>query len=112
MSILKDFTKDIVYSKYELQFYKGNELDSILLNKLEFNLLIDNERGQNQIIQFNNYGILYGLVAYFRNSKGTTITINFNTKKVNVYSFLEDIDNLLILKEIDYKEIYDNLKEF
>jgi len=94
------------YNNYELRFLRNGELDSILLSRLEFELLADNEEAQKTLIKNRGGDSLEDLVAIFRNEEQTTFTIHFNTKKVKVYNFTKPVDDLMFITELDYKKVY------
>ena len=94
------------YSSYELRFLKKGELDSILLDRLTFELLVDNIPAQKTLIRNRGGDTLEDLVALFRNEEGTTFTIHFNTEQVKVYNFTKPVDDLMFITKLNYKKVY------
>jgi len=97
------------YKNYELRFIKDNELDTIHLSRLEFELLVDNKQGQQQLVNKNGGDTVVDLVALFRNSNNTTFTVCFNSKEVKIYNFINNTDELLFITELNYKKVYSEL---
>jgi len=103
---LKRAFGSVAYNNYELRYIKDGELNTIFLERLEFELLVDNERGQKQLIKRKGGDQVEDLVVTFRNEDNTTVTINFNSKTVKVYNFKKRVASLEYLTQLDYKKVY------
>ena len=95
----------IVYSNFELRFFRKGELDSIFLSQIEFELLVDNLLGQKQLIKRHGGDKVEELIATFRNDSGTTFNICFNSKKIKAYNFTvsKDFNDII---NMNYKKAY------
>jgi hypothetical protein len=96
----------LAYTSHELRYLKGGELETIMLTSFEFELLVDNLHGQQQLVNRKGGGKVEDLVAIFRNEDHTTITVHFNSKKVKVYDFKNSVDHLMFITDLDYKKVY------
>lgn len=97
---------NISYTKFELVYLEKEELKTINLTRLEFELLIDNKIGQLQLVKREGGNEMVDLICSFRTKDNYTFTINFNCKEVKIYSFTSDITPFNSILKLNYKKVY------